>query len=851
MADPKYNMPVIRITDFNNKLILINGVDVCEYFESFSYKYVEGTDPDECEITFSFPSVSYLNIPQLSQRKGIIVQWGYVDSLSTRRQVGIKDIATNYYPQYIQLVVNCVAWADFLLQIGAEPTALTVMDEMLAAVKRGFELHYWLPDDLNKLRIYWDENKKFPEYVRIAGKVMYDFGPDITFGMYETQYNADGSPADGSSSDGDSNPDSPHNQKTDITDDEWIRAILTYEKEHGLADGTGHPHYGFNTPPYPTTMDEAVARFKVEYLPRVKIYLDVAERATMADFLFNTGLDGSLYVLDQYYKKDLGIKNGYPYRVASAQAMRNGTWSGSTLEYEFNSAWLKYAGQIYIKNLFLPYLNAGRDFYYKNIDIGNGIPDPAYYKTWRGRITNLRRLFSITESEEPSSPVKPDSTGPGPKAQAAGDANIFSDIRSIDGIPITDPFINALIDIDARSGSLNLSLLDQLDYLLKTFSDSFICDCRDNILEIRTRKLNGPAHRVYTWEGEPGYLLNARLSTKDRETDTTNSVMLGVDSETGEIGVSQTATTNISDATSLGYWFKLAASVDYGEIYQYVDGTFYVYPAGKHLACAPITDPDRIEQLKKALELALKTNADMARTLPEIIKLIIDNIQMPRGPQDPIPLIYSDLEDHPDPYLSELFWALREVILNPKAELDKVLDIKKGFINGSTSQWFERNSIGASPYSADEIAAAAARQTIESVLNRNWGEFTLLGDPLLTSSMRFMIHNLHKEVSGAYYIENCEHRISKSGYIVEASGFRVPPLYTTIFNEYKKIVSEKMEKLKSEAYIHNRGEWEKLDIGEYDPLNEYIIIDEAEDSLDVGDEPIPGGEGENFDDINF
>lgn len=194
-------------------------------------------------------------------------------------------------------------------------------------------------------------------------------------------------------------------------DDQWIRRMLEYEKLKGGFDGKkaiGLSNFGYNAPigykrdrsgkivnkrtgeiykgdwekERPKNIDQAIALFKKQYLPLVaNLPEGIRERA--ADFIYNSGEDPRLYMLDQYVRKYGDMPLGLPGR-------------GS---YRFNEVNESKFGELYkqyedaINKLpieeRIALLDQGRDFYYKGIDTVNGKPNPAYEATWKGRITNI------------------------------------------------------------------------------------------------------------------------------------------------------------------------------------------------------------------------------------------------------------------------------------------------------------------------------------------------------------------------------------------------------------------------------------------------------------------------------
>lgn len=195
-------------------------------------------------------------------------------------------------------------------------------------------------------------------------------------------------------------------------DDQWILRMMQYEAKKGGYNKTtgkafGLLNYGYNAPvgykrdasgnivnkrtgekytgdwskEQPKTYQQAIDLYKKQYLPLVSQYAEgLRERA--GDFVYNTGEDPRLYMLDQYVRKYANMPLGLPGR-------------GS---YRFNQANESKFGELYdqYKDAIdklpmeeqIALMDQGRDFYYKGIDTVNGQPNPAYKATWYGRIEN-------------------------------------------------------------------------------------------------------------------------------------------------------------------------------------------------------------------------------------------------------------------------------------------------------------------------------------------------------------------------------------------------------------------------------------------------------------------------------
>jgi len=202
--------------------------------------------------------------------------------------------------------------------------------------------------------------------------------------------------------------------------DAWIRKMMEYEFAQGGYDkATGKskslPNWGYNSKidfqknpinpktQKPWTIDDAIALYREEYLPQVSNYpMGMRERA--GDFLYNTGQDPRLYMLDQYVREtDPSMTGGLPNRADYKVGQKS--------YKDFDKVYSKYESDI----LKLPIekqielLDKGRDFYYQNTvpkgetwDISKQGPYPAYDASWKNRIS----LYKTDDKANPSATKK-------------------------------------------------------------------------------------------------------------------------------------------------------------------------------------------------------------------------------------------------------------------------------------------------------------------------------------------------------------------------------------------------------------------------------------------------------------
>jgi hypothetical protein len=231
-------------------------------------------------------------------------------------------------------------------------------------------------------------------------------------------------------------------QTPDSNDNSWINKIFEYEASKGSAQGTGLSNFGYNNPrgfkkdlksglytdtkgnlyngtgkwTAPKTMGEAVNQFTKEYLPDLTGYTPgMKERA--GDFLYNTGEDARLYQLDQYVRKYENMPNGLENR---GQYRANGPKAN-----EFNNLYGQYQSKIDALPMEerIGLMDAGRDYYYKNINNVNGQPSAAYNATWKPRVgmwgnytapqqTNSQQQVAAPVMQQPERNIQQVNTAP-------------------------------------------------------------------------------------------------------------------------------------------------------------------------------------------------------------------------------------------------------------------------------------------------------------------------------------------------------------------------------------------------------------------------------------------------------
>ena len=239
-------------------------------------------------------------------------------------------------------------------------------------------------------------------------------------------------------------------------DDRWIRRMMEYEqKRGGFNDATGKAYglsgFGYNAPigfkwtdvldsngkkiidskgnvkrklvdkrsgldytgdweaERPKNIDQAIDLYKKQYLPLVA-NLPEGLRERAGDFVYNTGEDPKLYMLDQYVRKKANMPLGLPNRGSYRFNQPN--------ESKFNDLYDQYKTDLESLPIEeqITFLDQGRDFYYKGINTVNGKPNPAYDATWYGRITNIppykAQAVQAPITQKPVATQKPIVTNP-------------------------------------------------------------------------------------------------------------------------------------------------------------------------------------------------------------------------------------------------------------------------------------------------------------------------------------------------------------------------------------------------------------------------------------------------------
>jgi hypothetical protein len=162
--------------------------------------------------------------------------------------------------------------------------------------------------------------------------------------------------------------------------------IMDFEARKGSAQGTGLSNYGNPALGNNPTREQAVGWFMQNVAPGLGAFQTAMEKGEAGDFVYNSGRDPRVYMLDQYLKSigQTGLPNRGSYNVDT----KTSAWTPE-LQNSLDQVWNQYAPEInkLPVNQRRVLLNKGRDFYYQNINKKpDGSPSDAYYNTWKPRI---------------------------------------------------------------------------------------------------------------------------------------------------------------------------------------------------------------------------------------------------------------------------------------------------------------------------------------------------------------------------------------------------------------------------------------------------------------------------------
>jgi hypothetical protein len=184
---------------------------------------------------------------------------------------------------------------------------------------------------------------------------------------------------------------SPQFQSSVSNLDDFLTEIgktMDYEYTKGSAEGKGLKNYGNPALGQNPTKKKAMEWYLKNIGPKVGEFASGKEKGAAGDFMYNSGRDPRIYMLDQYLKS-IGQPGGLPDRGSFNIDMNENPEQWAKKKPELDALWNAYQSDIQSlpQSQRLELLNKGRDFYYKNINkTKEGKPSSAYFKTWRDRV---------------------------------------------------------------------------------------------------------------------------------------------------------------------------------------------------------------------------------------------------------------------------------------------------------------------------------------------------------------------------------------------------------------------------------------------------------------------------------
>lgn len=185
--------------------------------------------------------------------------------------------------------------------------------------------------------------------------------------------------------------------------DPTLNTIFDFEQTLGGFDDVTGKAYGLSNlganrytslkPSDPDYLDPKDPNFRANLRERVKRDyasslqgFDKSLQPAMLDFAYNTGRDPRIYLLDQYIKSQ-GNPAGLDDRGAYKDAMNNFSWTDPNMQSRFDQVYGDNAAAISALPVAdqIKLMNQGRQFYYNNINMVGGKPNPAAAATWLQR----------------------------------------------------------------------------------------------------------------------------------------------------------------------------------------------------------------------------------------------------------------------------------------------------------------------------------------------------------------------------------------------------------------------------------------------------------------------------------
>ena len=167
-----------------------------------------------------------------------------------------------------------------------------------------------------------------------------------------------------------------------------VQKMLQYERLRGSATGTGLDNFGIDPKKHPNYKGgediEAATDYVLDtYGSKLRVEDSAIAKGEALDFMYNSGKDPYAYGYQEYLRKYKPNDNSWKENGSNNWNDRKNT-SGEDLMKMYDESVGKLS-----ENERRILLNKGRDWYYQNIDQVEGKPNPAYEKTWFGRMWNM------------------------------------------------------------------------------------------------------------------------------------------------------------------------------------------------------------------------------------------------------------------------------------------------------------------------------------------------------------------------------------------------------------------------------------------------------------------------------
>ena len=185
-----------------------------------------------------------------------------------------------------------------------------------------------------------------------------------------------------------------------------VQKMLQYERLRGSATGTGLDNFGIDPKKHPNYKGgediEAATDYVLDtYGSKLRVEDSAIAKGEALDFMYNSGKDPYAYGYQEYLRKYKPNDNSWKENGSNNWNDRKNT-SGEDLMKMYDESVGKLS-----ENERRILLNKGRDWYYQNIDQVEGKPNPAYEKTWFGRMWNMNDATDFNPKNPKFNPKPP------------------------------------------------------------------------------------------------------------------------------------------------------------------------------------------------------------------------------------------------------------------------------------------------------------------------------------------------------------------------------------------------------------------------------------------------------------